>query len=249
MKKGTAIILIIASVYLLVFGAAMTAFSMLTKNTPETITDMSGVTPEDIVDYHVYYIEDLYILERYAFQTADEYDDIESGYTDITFRVYSGDQPMDKYELHSEYYVVMFHDKNGEPHLASLSVSASKDMSSVLNACGSGTYTFEDPLTVSACVGAYYASANEALQNRNDIEIGELRESRLAAYSGESGIPYDGLCLGYRSATKAEFAEDEVADTARNRRMFLSFGVLLLAGGILLLRFTIRKRRIGKTGS
>lgn len=243
MKKGTAIILIIASVYLLFFGIVMTAVSFLPAKAPEVPADMADSAFEDIVDYDVYYIEELYILERYAFQTADEYDDIESGYTDITFRVYSGDQPMDKYDLDSEYYVVLFHDKYGKPHLASLYVNADKDMSSVLNACGNGMYTLEDPLSVSACVGAYYSSTNEALLNRNEIEIGELRESRLSAYSEDCGIPYDGLRLGYRSATKAEFAENEVADTARDRRMFLIFGILLLAGGVLLLRFTIRKRR------
>ncbi len=180
----------IVCIITIIMSLIVTACSVEKGSAP--IPSIAEISVNDMgEDYKTYHIEQLYVLEKYAFITADEYEDIESGYSDITYRVYTADQPMDKYELFEEYYIVMFQDNSGEFHLASLSIR-DFDISEQLAAA-----TSEEPQIISANVAAA-AKYNITEFNSRDKEINMLTNETLNAYSAEHNIPYEGILMIYK---------------------------------------------------
>lgn len=244
MKKSTTILLKFAIFALLFYGCFFLIISIFTNKTPDPITDITTVFVEDIKEeWDSYYIEELHVLKRYAFVTEDVYYDSESGYEDITYRVYAGDEAMDKYDLFNEHYIVMFYDNSGTPHLASMSVSASKNMSTLLNTCEDASYSLNHPLTISACVGAAN-DTKETFTISRDEDLHLLKEEHLNAYSLEHDIPYEGIQMSYKYETLEDYTKGEVADASHNQRLFLICGILFLVGGICSIKYYKKKKSL-----
>lgn len=94
MKKGLSIFLKIVSILMIIGGVECLIFSATYQESPKKVEHASDIIVSDITDYSVLYIEELNVLERYAFKTKDEYKDSEGTYTEVNFYVYDASSPM-----------------------------------------------------------------------------------------------------------------------------------------------------------
>ena len=196
MKKSNNTLVKIIVICICITFAAFLVFSLLEKQAPKEITDITTITADQIGEgYKPYYIEELHIIERYAFMTIDDYTDSE-GYSSTSYYPHAADEPMDEYELWEEYYIVMFYDSSGTPHLASLTTRDFEKVS-------------QESSVISACVSATSEPADTTFMNNYDKKILELREESLNAYSAESGIPYEGIRMEYKYETLDEYYENQ----------------------------------------
>lgn len=169
---------------------------------PKEITDITAISVDEIgEDYKPYYIEQLQILERYAFKTVDSYESTD-GYSDDTYYAHRGDEPMDEYELFTEYYIVLFQDKSENPYLASMSVSSEAEMSELLNST-------DGTLVIPACVSISSQKPNETFLNNYDLKILDMKCEKLQEYSQKLDIPNKSLNMVYKYETIDEYYENE----------------------------------------
>ena len=132
MKKGTAILLKILSVLIIIGAIECLVAALLYNGSADKIENISEIDVSAVNDSTKIYFEEIEILERYAFETVYEYNDSENSYSDTTYYVYDDSQPMDKNELFTEYYIVKFCDNSGKEYITSLSVLAKKKVASSL---------------------------------------------------------------------------------------------------------------------
>lgn len=230
MKKGTAVFLTIVAVLMLIGAVECGIIAIIHNGESSKIEDGAKIDISDIDEYTVLYFEELEVVGRYAFQTADEYSDSDSGYTDTTYYVYEGDQPMDSHELHAEYYIVKFSDSSNE-YITSLCVAADQDVDSLKNT----------PVRISACVSAAPAS-NSSLQNENDKKLQELREDALDAYAEDSGIERVHVTFSYQAESAEQHQSDMEKDVVIVRVILAVASVGLVVGGVCLIRFVRKKK-------
>ena len=225
-------LLTILSVVMFLYGFLALVFAILYQPKPEKIENITEIQVSDLGDSSVVYFDRLNVVQRYAFQTIDEYEDSESGYSDVTYRVYDASQPMDRYDLHSEYYIVSFSDKSGTEYITSMSVYAEKSIRDVLS---------NTPVTIPACVTASRITGDSAFLNTNDKELIQLRETVLDAYAQQTGIARADIRLSYQSSSTAQYLQDFEQDTSSGRISAAVLGVILIGIGLFLLR--LRKRK------
>ena len=233
MKKGISIFLTIVYVLMIIGAIECAIFAITYKGDNIKVENASDINLSDIDEYTILYVENLEILERYAFKTVYEYRDSEGTYTDTTYYVYEASHPMDKHKLFAEYYIVKFRDKNNKEYIASLSVAADDDIASSLK---------NTPLQISACVGASPFSSTTFL-NTYDKQLRELRETSLNNYSQQSQIERTHITLGYQAENIEQYNRDTEKDVVEVRVMMAIFSVALLAVAVWLIR-VVRKAKI-----
>lgn len=233
MKKGLSVFLKIVSILMIIGGVECLIFSALYQETPKKIEDISDIVVSDITEYSTVYIEELDVLERYAFKTKDEYKDSEGTYTEVNYYVYDASSPMDDNELFAEFYIVKFLDKTGQEQLASLSVSSDKDIAESLNKC---------PTTISACIGVSPVS-NSQLLNSYDKELRQIREQSLLEYSTKSELPeVNNITFGYQNESIEQYQKEYQNDVTSAKIITLVFGIILIGGGIALFIYVQKKQ-------
>lgn len=235
MKKGLSVFWTIVSVLMIIGAIECGIVAAVYTGDQRAIENVSDISISDIDEHTVLYVEKLEVLERYAFQTVDEYQDSEGSYSDTTYYVYPASHPMDKHTLFAEYYIVKFTDKTGKEYVASLTVSAEDDIASSLR---------NTPLQIGACVGAA-PYANSAFSNTNDKQLAELREASLKNYSQHSQAESAQITLGYRAASIAQYEKAAAKDAASTRVLMAVLAVALLAGTVWLIGFVRRKKQKG----
>ena len=176
---------------------------------------MSTASISQMQERTVFYIEDLEVLERYAFKTVEERSDADGQPEESVYYVYDASQPMDEHTLLSEYYVVKFADEERE-YIASLTVSA--DMAVPLE---------NTPVHITACVNAFPASAGT-----DSDQLGQLRTAALEDWAQRTGTQKANVTFGYQ-------AEDPIArlDTIKQdtNEVKLAMGIT----GIILAAFSV----------
>lgn len=232
MKKGIALFLRIVAIYLLIDAALALVLSVTYQEEAPEVKQLSDVNIFELTDYEVVYFDKLEILERYAFQTMDEYSDSEGGYTDIKFFVYPGSHAMDDNELTAEYYVVKFYDQEGTAYVASMTVSAS-DGSSISLDGGSQT--------ISACVGIGKMSHGS---DTDDRELEQLREDALDAYAEKAQAEPVDRSLGYQSDSIDQYKAAWEEDVASTKLIAGIAGVVLTGIGVSLLVYVRKKTKV-----
>lgn len=225
MKKGFSLFLTTVYVLMIIGAIECAIFAIVYKGDRIEVKNATTINILDINEYTVLYVENLEILERYAFQTVYEYRDSEGTYTDTTYYVYDAFQPMDKHELFAEYYIVKFNDKTGKEYIASLSVDADDDIALSLR---------NTPLQISACVGVSPVSTATFL-NTNDKQVHELRESSLSKYSQQSQIESAHITLGYQAGSIAQYNQEAEKDIVETKILMTVFCVVLLSVAIWLM--------------
>lgn len=233
MKKGIAVFLTIVYVLIVIGAIECAIFAIVYKGDNIQVENASDMNISDIDEYTILYVENLEILERYAFETVYEYRDSEGSYTDITYYVYEASHPMDEHELFAEFYIVKFRDKTNKEYIASLSVDADDDIASSLK---------NTPLQISACVGAAPFS-NTAFSNANDKQLRELRETSLNNYSQQTQIEKANITLGYQAESIEQYDQDTEKDVIISRVLMAIFSVVLLAIAIWLMRIVRTKNK------
>ncbi len=234
MKKGLSVVLTIVYILMIVGGIELLIFSSTYRESTPKIKEISKINISDITDYTTLYIENLEIIERYAFKTEDEYKDSEGTYTEINYYVYDAMQPMDDNELSSEYYIVKFKDKSGKEYVSSLSVSADKTIAKKLKNC---------PLSTSACVGAAPISSNKLL-NSYDVKLSDLRDSALTEYANNFEVTCANITLGYQNETIEQYQTEFQKDVTSAKIISLIFGLVLLSGGIYVMMYVRKKKKL-----
>lgn len=233
MKKGLSVFLTIVYVLMIIGAVECAFFAIVYSGDHITVENASAINISVLDEHTVLYVEDLEVLERYAFQTVDEYQDSEGSYSDTTYYVYDASHPMDGHELFAEYYIVKFSDKTGKEYIASLSVSADDHIAPALK---------NTPLQISACVSAL-PGANTAFLNANDKQLAELREAALNDYAQKSQTERAHFTLGYQAESIAQYNEAAEKDVASTRVLMAILGVTLLAAAIWLMRFVRKKKQ------
>lgn len=233
MKKGIAVFLTIVYVLIVIGAIECAIFAIVYKGDNIQVENASDINISDIDEYTILYVENLEILERYAFETVYEYRDSEGSYTDITYYVYEASHPMDEHELFAEFYIVKFRDKTNKEYIASLSVDADDDIASSLK---------NTPLQISACVGAAPFSST-AFSNANDKQLRELRETSLNNYSQQTQIEQANITLGYQAESIEQYDQDTEKDVIISRVLMAIFSVVLLAIAIWLMRIVRTKNK------
>ena len=234
MKKRTLVFLTVVYVLMIIGAVECAIFAILYTGDNIKVENVSDINISNIDEHTVLYIEDLEILERYAFETLYEYRDSEGGYTDTTYYVYEDSHPKDEHELFAEYYIVKFCDKSDNEYVASLSVSASDDVASLLE---------DAPLQISACVGAVPISSSTVLSNENDKQLIELREDSLNKFSEKSQIERANVTLGYKAESIEQYNQDTGKDVVTTRVIMAIFSVVLIAVAVWLIRICRRKKQ------
>ena len=233
MKKKPSKVHVILSVLMIVGAVMCCVFSAAYQDNPGAVAYVTELDISRVKETVTVYIEELDVLERYAFQTLYEYADSEGIYTDVKYYVYEASHPMDDNQLFGEYYIVKFKDKTGTQYITSLSVSAYKDIGPTLK---------NAPVTVSACVGMQPVQGPNSFTNSNDRELYDLREAALDAYSQKTGIRRANVTLGYQEETVSQYQEGFEQDVSSTKTVALVFGILLGAGGGALLVFSRKKK-------
>lgn len=226
MKKKPSTFRTILSVLMIIGAVMCLIFSVMYQENPGQVAYITELDVSRAKETVTVYIEELEVLERYAFQTIHEHEDSDGIYSDVQYYVYDASQPMDSNRLFGEYYIVKFRDKTGEAYITSLSVSASKTVAPTLHGA---------PVTISACVGMQPLQADGAFTNNNDIELHALREAALDAYSQKTGIRRANVTLGYQEETVSQYQKGFAQDVSSAKTVALVFGILLAAGGAALL--------------
>lgn len=211
--------------------------AFLPSETSDKCELLSNIDIEQIDDYTTIYCEELEILNRYAFETVYEYTDSEGTYIDTTYYVYDASEPMDKNELFAEYYIVKISDKTGNEYIASLIVSADKDMASTLT---------KTPLKISACVWASPIS-NPKLSNSDDKQLYQLRETALNEYSKNSKIERAPITLTYQAESIEQYQDSIKKDAVGSKIIMIIFSVILALSGIGIGRFIRKKTKKNET--
>lgn len=233
MKKGLSIFLKIVSILMIIGGVECLIFSATYQESPKKVEHASDIIVSDITDYSIVYIEELNVLERYAFKTKDEYKDSEGTYTEVNFYVYDASSPMDNNELFAEYYIVKFRDKTGQEQIASLSVSSDEEIATSLSKC---------PTTISACIGVSPVS-NSKLLNSYDKELKQIREQSLLEYSTTSELPQiSNITFGYQNESIEQYQKEFESDVKSAKIIALVFGIVLIVGGTALF-IHVRKKQ------
>ena len=233
MKKGISIFLRIVFVLMIIGAIECAIFAIVYQGDAVQVENASDISIADINEHTILYVENLEILERYAFKTVEEYRDSEGTYVDTTYYVYEASHPMDNHELFAEYYIVKFCDKNNKEYLASLSVAADDDIAGSLK---------NTPLQISACVGAAPLS-NSALLNTYDEQLKELRKTALNHYSQQSQTEQAHISLGYQAESIEQYNRDAEKDVVSFRVMMAILSVVLLAGAVWLMRVVRAKSK------
>ena len=215
----------VLSILLILFGILSLVMGLLYQETPKQIQNMDVVDISEIRETSTFFVEDLEVLQRYAFETVHEYEDSESGYSDTDYYVYSDSQPMDKNDLFGEYYIVKFTDKTGTEYITSLSVLANKDIAPSLR---------NGPVRLDACVGASLIAETKLL-NSNDKDLHRLREEALDAYARESQLPRANITLGYQTRTVQDNLQQQEQDVRSFKTSNAVLGAAMLAIGSFLL--------------
>lgn len=231
MKKGISIFLTIVYVFMIIGAVECGIFAIMYKGDNIKVENASNINISDIDEYTILYVENLEVLEQYAFKTMYEYRDSEGTYTDTTYYVYEASHPMDKNKLFAEYYIVKFRDKNNKEYIASLSVAADDDIVSSLK---------NTPLQISACVGASPVSSTTLL-NTYDKQLRELRETSLNNYSQQSQIEKAHISLEYQAGNIEQYNRNAGKDAVESRVIMAIFSVILFAVAIWLIR-VVRKK-------
>ncbi len=226
MKKGISVFLTIVYVLMIIGAIECGIFAIMYKGDNIKVENASDVTISDIDEYTILYVENLEVLERYAFKTVYEYRDSEGTYTDTTYYVYEDSHPMDKHELFAEYYIVKFHDKNNKEYIASLSVAADDDIASSIK---------NTPLQISACVGVSPISSTTLL-NTYDKQLHEIRETSLNNYSQQLQAEKAHISLGYQAENIEQYNRDAEKSVVETRVMMAIFSAVLLAVAVWLIR-------------
>lgn len=226
MKKKPSRIQTILSVLMIVGAVMCLIFSAAYQDDPGAVAYVTDLDVSRVKESASVYMEELEVLERYAFQTIHEHEDSDGIYSDVQYYVYDASQPMDSNRLFGEYYIVKFRDKTGEAYITSLSVSAFKRVAPSLR---------DAPVTISACVGMHPLQEDSAFTNNNDLELHALREAALDAYAQKTGIRRAGITLGYQEERVSQYQEGFERDVSSAKTVALVFGILLAAGGAALL--------------
>ena len=232
MKKKPSVFLTILSILMIIGAVECLVFSLLYQESPDQVGTITEIEISQAKASSKMYLEELEVLERYAFQTIYEYEDSEGIYSDVTYYVYEDSHPMDRNQLFGEYYIVKFRDKTGTEYITSLSVSAYRSVAPLLA---------EAPVTIPACVGVRPIE-NRYPENSNDRELYVLQEAALDAYAQESGISRAPVTFGYLDDTIAEYQQAFEQDVASAKITALVFGLILGAGGVLLLVLPRKKK-------
>lgn len=230
MKKKSSVFSKILRIFLLILGTECLVFSLVSSAKAPKVENASDVNLFGLKESKVVFFEELEVLERYAFQTMDEYTDSEGTYVDTTYYVYDGSHPMDKNELHSEYYIVKLCDEDGNEFITSMSVAADRHMTSTLKKC---------PIKISACAWVSEFSKLK-LQNSNDKKLDKLEEKALNEYSEASGIPRANVTLGYKNETIKQYQKEYKRENTTTKIMMAVFGTAFIAIGAWL---TVRKKK------
>lgn len=232
MKKKPSVFLTILSILMIIGAVECLLFSLLYQDSSNRIGSSTEMDITQAKAAAAIYLEDLEVLERYAFQTVHEYADSEGIYSEVTYHVYEASQPMDGNHLFGEYYIAKFRDKTGTEYITSLSVSAYRPVAPLLA---------KAPITISACVGVRPIE-NMYPQNTNDQELFVLQEAALDAYARESGISRAPFTFGYLDDAIVEYQQSYEQDVFSAKVIALVFGVILGAGGVLLLVLPRKKK-------
>lgn len=171
----------------------------------ETLNAETGDWVKNISDeYQSVYIDELYLLSRYAFETTEEYNDIDGGFTEEKHRVYSGDSAMDDNELFAEYYLVTFLDKNGDRYLASLSVYPEKYEKQDLSAYDVSEEIMQEPVKITAAVAVALDGEASSFTNDYELERYALRDAKIEEAIAVYGGSYSGINMVYHGENPEE---------------------------------------------
>lgn len=236
------IFLKILAIFLLVAAVELLLITILYREKPVEIQNMADVNVSVMEQYSTVYIDELYILDRYAFETIHEYrKDYETGYSsDPVYFAYEGSQPMDKNELFVEYFVVKFTDQSGKEYVASMSVLAGKRYSPSLK---------ELPLKISAVAGAGIPSDGDIyfdFDDSNDAKLFRWKTAALDKYAESLQIPQAGITLGYQAENIQHLQALQQREDRSFRISGVVGGVALLAAGVFLLTKTSKKSQSAK---
>lgn len=219
MKK---VLLAILAIFTILGTVVCLGVAIFYQPKTETVYHMSTASISSMKERTLFYIEDLEVLERYAFKTIEQPSDEDGQPKEAIYHIYDASQPMDEFTLLYEYYVVKFADAEKE-YIAALTVSAGKDVA-----------LENTPVSITACVNAFPASTD-------DDQLGKLRQAALDDCATRTGIAKANVTFGYQAKDPIARLDAIDQDTTEVKLTMGITGLILAAFSVWFILIYLKK--------